>query len=184
MERSATKTLSKRGLSLGSGHARDVGFTLIELLVVIAIIAILASLILPALSKAKARAEGVFCISNTHQLALAWELYADDHNGRLAYNLGGSGGRAIAGRTNLNWVNNIMSWEVDDVGQVLGSDNTNLATITGASLGPYAKSVNIYRCPSDRVLSAEQRQVLYTAQSILRSALSHELDLASFVPAQ
>ncbi|HSU56432.1 MAG TPA: prepilin-type N-terminal cleavage/methylation domain-containing protein [Candidatus Dormibacteraeota bacterium] len=132
-------------------------FTLIELLVVIAIIAILASLLLPALSKAKAKGEAVVCLNNTRQLALAWQIYADEHNGRLAYNLGGYGGRAIAARTNLNWVNNIMSWEVDDVGSVLGSDNTNTATITGAALGPYANSANIYRCPSDHVLSTLQR---------------------------
>ena len=151
-------------MSLGGGPVRAAGFTLIELLVVIAIIAILASLILPALSKAKARAEGAFCVSNTRQLALAWQLYSDDHNGRLAYNLGGGGDRGIAARTNLNWVNNIMSWEVDDVGQVLGSDNTNLATITSASLGPYAASARIYRCPSDRVLSAEQRKAGWSAR--------------------
>ena len=163
MDRLPTKTRLGQVLPRAE-RDRSVGFTLIELLVVIAIIAILASLILPALSRAKARAEGIFCVSNTRQLALAWQLYSDDHNGRLAYNLGGSGDRAIATRTNLNWVNNILSWEVNDVGQVLGSDNTNLATITSASLGPYAKSANIYRCPSDRVLSAQQRQAGWSAR--------------------
>jgi prepilin-type N-terminal cleavage/methylation domain-containing protein/prepilin-type processing-associated H-X9-DG protein len=130
--------------------ARGKGFTLIELLVVIAIIAILAAVMLPALSRAKARAQAIMCLNNTRQLLLAWHVYADDHEDRLPYNLGMVGSPF---RTPLNWVNNVMTWGVSGP---LDSDNTNLATITDASLGPYSSATGIYRCPADHVLSAAQ----------------------------
>ena len=127
-------------------------FTLIELLVVIAIIAILASLVFPALVRARLKAEGIQCLNNTRQLLIAWQVYADDHSGRLVYNLGGNGGRAIAPGTNLNWVNGILDWNAGP-----NSDNTNTATITEAALGPYTRSIKLYKCPSDRALSEAQR---------------------------
>jgi prepilin-type N-terminal cleavage/methylation domain-containing protein/prepilin-type processing-associated H-X9-DG protein len=127
-------------------------FTLLELLVVVSVIAIIAALLLPALSKAKGRALAISCLNNTRQLAVAWALYADDHENRLPYNLGGTGVRRIASvRTNLNWVNNVLTWGLE-------SDNTNVATLTEASLGAYvSRSPAVYRCPSDQVLSEAQR---------------------------
>jgi len=123
--------------------------------VVIAIIAILAAMLLPALSAARERAQGLVCLNNTHQLALAWDLYADDHNGELPDNLVMT---EFGLRTNINWVNNVMTWDTS-------SDNTNLATITGASLGVYAQGeTRIYRCPSDRALSSAQRAAGWTAR--------------------
>ena len=66
----------------------------------------------------QAKAEGIVCLNNTKQLGLAWMLYADDQDGRLAYNLGGNidvNPRGVAPRSDLNWVNNIMDWEIGQV---------------------------------------------------------------------
>jgi len=128
------------------------GFTLVELLVVMAVIAILASLLLSALSRTKMRAQGTFCLNNTRQLTLAWKTYSDDRDDRLPYNLAMNGKgttQSISSKTNLNWVNDIMDWEVHP-------DNIDPVGITDASLYPYAKSVSIYHCPSDNVVSSVQ----------------------------
>lgn len=123
------------------------GFTMIEVLVVVAVIAVLASILLPTLTKARDRAQGIICLNNTRQLYLGWRMYANENDDRLIYNLAMSG----SFRTNINWVNNVMTWD-------LSPDNTNLLTITEAALYPYINSAAIYRCPSDHVVSALQMQ--------------------------
>jgi prepilin-type N-terminal cleavage/methylation domain-containing protein/prepilin-type processing-associated H-X9-DG protein len=132
---------------------RPRAFTLVELLVVLAITALLAGLLLPALSRTLSRAQSIACLNNNRQLALAWMLYADLHQGRLPYNVAGAGtSRGIGARSDLNWANGILDWE-------LTPDNTNSLMLTRSGLGPFVTSdPRVYRCPSDHVLSTLQRR--------------------------
>jgi prepilin-type N-terminal cleavage/methylation domain-containing protein/prepilin-type processing-associated H-X9-DG protein len=136
------------------------GFTLIELLVVIAIIAVLSSLLLPALGKAKARGQSAFCLNNSRQLNLAWLLYAHDNNDLLAYNLGATEiKQMLARQQQYNWANSVLNWELD-------SDNTNSALNTQAALGGYAGGhPRVFKCPTDYVLSSLQRKAGWVERS-------------------
>ncbi len=133
----ARRLLRFEGMRRGS-HA----FTLIELLVVIAIIAILAALLLPALGKTNSSAQAIHCTSNLKQLQLAWQMYADDHNGRLApnFHLGRFGVWGSIRSSSNSWVSGCPLTDCTSVG------------IRQGALWPYTRSEGIYRCPSDRAV--------------------------------
>jgi prepilin-type N-terminal cleavage/methylation domain-containing protein len=123
------------------------GFTLIELLVVIAIIAILASLLLPTLSHAKAEAQRIRCINNQKQLAITWTLYAEDSNDAVARN-----GYLPPGATIDQLLRVTKLWVIGAT-HLDPSYYTNLSALTDpnqAEFAPYLGNANIYKCPSDR----------------------------------
>lgn len=101
---------------------RERGFTLIELLVVIAIVAILASLLLPALSRAKTSAQRISCMNNLRQLQLAWHIYVQDNNDRLPPNSVGS--RSWDDSLGPVWVEGTMFYETFPVGSPTSRDTS------------------------------------------------------------
>jgi prepilin-type processing-associated H-X9-DG protein len=116
------------------------------LLVVIAIIAVLASLLLPALHQAKTRAQRIGCLSNLSQMTLAWTMYADDHEDAVPLNL-----ESLGQADWESWVRGALSLDFGACNpQAVPADSANFSYLERSPLSPYVRSLGVWRCPSDQ----------------------------------
>jgi len=136
-----------------NGHRRHRGFTLIELLVVIAIIAILAAMLLPALSRAKARAQLTMCLSNLRQIQIAWFMYCDENNSKIPQNIASNTGHTASNPLDPTAQPGApyACWVLGDVS--VSPSWTNDLLLTHGLIYPYLNSVNVFKCPTAKTPS-------------------------------
>ena len=132
------------------------GFTLIELLVVIAIIAILAALLLPALTRGKLKAQGVQCMNNHRQLSIAWRMYTEDAKDMLLY----ASASVPLASSNITWVYTWCTGRIDTNTSNASNYDPNV-DIYKSLMWPYCgKNLSIWRCPADKsyvIVGGERR---------------------------
>ena len=149
------------------------GFTLIELLVVIAIIAILAAMLLPALSRAKLKSQGISCMNNLRQMMLGWRMYPDDYNDLLLASLNVGGKRVLWVTGDLDYSGNRSNWDV----------NQDLAK---SPLMPYIgkNSFAIWKCPADQAtVTGVSGGVAQKLPRVRSNSMSQVFDFGGWLPA-
>ena len=157
------------------------GLTLIELLVVIGIIAILAGLLLPAVTKAKAKGQGIACLGNIKQLMAAWRMYADDNNGKLVRNAAFNGIERFRADTG-GWIHGWLDFSG------VNTDNTNILKLIGeadgqtALFGKYITTPLVYKCPADPITVKIDGRVYPRVRSLSMNQAIGSGSTASWLP--